>query len=266
MDVAIGLPNTIEGVTPQLLLDWARRADAGPFSSLGAIDRLAYPNYDPFTSLAVAAGATRRIRLMTTVLLAPLHRPGMLAKQLLTLHTLSGGRLTVGLGLGARREDYEAAPASFEERGQQLERTLDLLQDAFRQGPAVLLGGHSPKSIQRVGRWGDGYIDSSGTAAGARHTYGLADQAWAHGGRPGRPRKVAGFYWCLGRQSDAIEHLRTYYGFAPPQAEKLVGALVSTEDDIRSLLHALAEAGTDEAVAWPCVASLDQVDRLATLL
>ena len=71
MDIGIGLPGAIPGAKADVILEWARRADAGPFSSLGIIDRLVYPNYEAMISLAVAAGATSRIRLMTTILIAP---------------------------------------------------------------------------------------------------------------------------------------------------------------------------------------------------
>ena len=73
MQIGIGLPGTIPGVQGKLILEWARRADAGPFSSLGNLDRLVYPNFESLIALAAAAGVTQRIRLITTILIAPLH-------------------------------------------------------------------------------------------------------------------------------------------------------------------------------------------------
>ena len=71
MEVAIGLPTTIRGVERDQVLEWARRAEARGFSSLGTIDRIVYDNYDPLVALAAAAAVTERIRLATTILIAP---------------------------------------------------------------------------------------------------------------------------------------------------------------------------------------------------
>src|SRR5215204_4622621 len=111
-----------------LILDWTRRADSGPFSSLGILDRLVYPNYEPLITLAAAAAVTDRVRLMSTVLLSPLRRAGVLAKQAATLDALSGGRLTLGLGVGSREDDFKFAPASFHERARSFEEQLELMK------------------------------------------------------------------------------------------------------------------------------------------
>src|SRR5437899_4416128 len=62
MNIGVGLPTSTSGISGQLLVDWAKRADAGPFSSLGVLDRVAYQNYEPFTALAAAAAVTGRVR------------------------------------------------------------------------------------------------------------------------------------------------------------------------------------------------------------
>src|SRR3712207_4046314 len=135
MDIGIGLPATIPGTRASLVLNWAKRADSGPFSSLGILDRLVYPNYEPLITLAAAAAVTDRVRLMTTVLIGPLRGAGVLAKQAATIDALSGGRLTLGLGVGGREDDFDAAPASFHDRARRFEEQLDLMKRIWSGGP-----------------------------------------------------------------------------------------------------------------------------------
>src|SRR6478735_10899424 len=112
MKVAIGLPNAVPGTSGEQLTEWARRAEELGFSSLGTIDRVAYPNLEPLVSLAAAAAVTERIGLATTVLLGPLRvNPVALAKQVASVHKLSDGRMTLGIGLGGRDDDYEIVGA-----------------------------------------------------------------------------------------------------------------------------------------------------------
>src|SRR5689334_18855215 len=96
MEIGIGLPNTLKGATGGLVLEWARRADASPFASLGVFDRLRYDSFDPLIGLAAAAGATARIRLATTIITSPLRNDALLAKEVASLDALSAGRLTLG--------------------------------------------------------------------------------------------------------------------------------------------------------------------------
>jgi len=286
MLIGIGLPASIPGATNKLILDWARRADAGTFSSLGIIDRLVYPNFEPLITLAAVAGVTRRIRLMTTVLIAPLRNTGVLAKQAATLDALSGGRLTLGLGVGGREDDYRAAPADFKNRGRRFEEQLTTMQrvwsgkpldaetgpigptPAQQGGPEVLIGGYSPRAIQRVGRWGDGMIlGGSGDPKVARQLYGIAEQSWQAAGRSGKPRFVACMYYGLGPNAKerAGAYIRDYYAFMGQRADLMANAIPSTPEAVKGVIQTFTDVGVDELIFWPCIPDLDQVDRLAEL-
>ena len=133
--IGIGLPSTIVGASRELLIEWARRADSCGFSSLGLIDRIAYPNYEVMATLGAAAAVTRTIRLMPAVLLGPTRSTGLLAKQAATVDALSNGRLTLGLGIGVHAEDFEAAGVPYRTRARRLEEMLPLLRQAWARQP-----------------------------------------------------------------------------------------------------------------------------------
>src|SRR5215203_1314493 len=180
MQVGIGLPTTIAGVEGRTVIEWARRAEAAQFSTLGTIDRLVYGNYEPFTALAAAAAVTERIRLTTAVLLAPLRsNSALLAKEAASLDRLSNGRLVLGLGIGGREDDFEASGIDFRRRGRQFDAQLEDMRRIWsgesrgfagaigprsvqEGGPQILIGGTAEASMRRVATYGAGWIAGGG--------------------------------------------------------------------------------------------------------
>jgi alkanesulfonate monooxygenase SsuD/methylene tetrahydromethanopterin reductase-like flavin-dependent oxidoreductase (luciferase family) len=286
MDIGIGLPATIPGTSGSLVLDWARRADSGPFSSLGILDRLVYPNYEPMITLSAAAAVTERIRVMSTILIAPLRRGGVLAKQAATLDALSGGRLTLGVGVGSREDDFRVAPASFHERARSFEEQLELMRRVWSGqpvsdqvgpmgppparpgGPELLIGGYTPAAIRRVGRWGDGFISGGiPDPEQVRQMFDIAEESWRTEGREGRPRLVACLYYALGPNADrGGDYIRDYYSCFGPAADDMARSIPSSPETIEGLIRGLGDVGADEVVCWPTVAELEQVDRLAEVV
>ena len=286
MDIGIGLPATIPGVQPGLIVEWARKADDGPFSSLGALDRLVYPNFEAMISLAAAAGATNRVRLITTILIAPLRNPGIFAKQAASLDAISGGRLTLGLAVGGREDDFLAAAASFQDRGKRFDEQLALMKRVWvgdpvsedigsigpppvsSGGPELLIGGSSPRALDRVGKWGDGFIAGGGGPDRSKEAYETAGQSWEKYGRKGRPRFVVGAYYALGADAadKAASYIRDYYSFLGPMADQIAQGVPSTEDAVKGTIRAFESVGVDELVLWPCIPEIDQLSRLADLV
>ena len=110
MEIGIGLPTQVADVEGKTVIEWAKRAEAAGFVSLGTVGRLVYPNYDDLIALSAAAAVTERVRLTTSVLVAPLHaNVALLAKQTASLDRLSGGRLVLGIGTGGRDDDFTAS-------------------------------------------------------------------------------------------------------------------------------------------------------------
>ena len=278
MEVGIGLPSTIPGTGRDQLLEWARRAEARGFSTLGTIDRIVYPSHDPLIALTAAAAVTERIRLMTAILLAPTRANGaVLAKQAATLDVLSGGRLVLGVAVGRREDDFEAAEVDFHARGRILDEMLELCAriwdgeeigpPAVHGRPAVLLGGWAPAAFTRAARHAGGWTGGNCTLEELADGTARLQAAWKDAGRNGSPRTVVQPYYALGeRAEEAVEHcLRDYYG-PGDYTDAIVARAATDAETVRANVEAFAEAGCDELIFFPCDPDPDQVDLLADAL
>jgi alkanesulfonate monooxygenase SsuD/methylene tetrahydromethanopterin reductase-like flavin-dependent oxidoreductase (luciferase family) len=117
MKIGIALPTTIPGVKGSEVTEWARRADATGFSTLRTIDRIVYPNYEPFIGLAAAAAVTERINLTTATAILPYRQnAALVARQAATIHPLSGGRLVLGAAVGGRPDEVRERVRAFAEQ------------------------------------------------------------------------------------------------------------------------------------------------------
>jgi alkanesulfonate monooxygenase SsuD/methylene tetrahydromethanopterin reductase-like flavin-dependent oxidoreductase (luciferase family) len=279
MDIGIGLPVTLPVAGP-VIAQWARRAEERGFTTLGTADRIVYPNYDSLTALAVAAGATSRIGLFPDVLLTPLYPPVLLAKATASLAAMSGGRLTLGLGVGGRADDYAAVDRPFQRRGRLMDEALDLLSrawagenvtgDEFPVTPdlpasrvPVLIGGNGPAAVRRTVAYGDGWSGGGGGPAAAAPMVEQVRRAWQEAGREGEPRLAALVYFGLGDEEASRHSLRTYYGFLPGYVDAIVERAVRTPQAVRAVADDFAGVGITELVFMPTVPDLHEVDRLA---
>jgi alkanesulfonate monooxygenase SsuD/methylene tetrahydromethanopterin reductase-like flavin-dependent oxidoreductase (luciferase family) len=279
MDVAIGLPNAVPGASGEQLAEWARRAEARGFSSLGTIDRIAYPNLEPLVSLAVAAAVTERIGLATTVLLGPLRvNPVALAKQVLSLHKISGGRMTLGIGLGGREDDYELAGVSMKTRGKDLDAMLARMREVWggeEMGPEtdteprVLVAGGVEASFKRAARFGDGWIASGAPPeqfAGWREEF---EAAWAEAGRQEPPQNAGLAYFSLGdrAEEDAREYLTDYYAWLGEEtAGWIADSAAKDPETVQQYVSAFEGVGCQELCLFPSSSDPRQVDLLADAL
>ena len=136
---------------------------------------------DPMTCLAFAAAHTSTIRLATGILLLPEHNPVIMAKQVASLDRLSGGRFTLGVGIGWSREEFDALGVPFERRGQRTAAYVAAMRALWtdeiasvdsefvsfrgvRVNPKptqrhlpIILGGNSDRALTRVAEWADGW-------------------------------------------------------------------------------------------------------------
>ena len=278
MKVGIGLPNAVRGVERAGIVDWAQRAEAAGFSSLGTIDRIAYPNYESLIALAAAAAVTERIELVTDILIAPVRvNTALLAKQAATLDHLSGGRLVLGLAPGGREDDYGESGTDFHGRGKRLDEQLPAMKAIWEGqtsvgpepsqpgGPVVLIGGSSPATFRRTAKFGDGWTMGGGTPDMFAEALGPLLEAWNAEGREGEPRTMALMYFALGSDAEeaAQRSLGDYYAFLGEYASMVVDGAAKDAATVKGYLQAFAQVGCDEVICFPANPDPGQVELLA---
>lgn len=276
MDVGIALPNAVPDATGAQLTEWARRAEARGFSTLGTIDRIVYGNYEPLVALAAAAAVTERIGLSTTVLLAPLRTNAvLLAKQALSVNALSGGRLTLGIGLGAREDDYGASGVELRGRGKRLDAMLEEIKatwagdevgPSLAGAPRLVVGGHAAAAYARAARFGDGWIAAGSGPDQAREGAEKARAVWSEAGRDGEPHIMALAYFSLGERAeqDVRDNLMDYYAWLGEDIAKMIGDSAAQDaGTVAQYISAYEEIGCDELVFCPSSPDPTQVDLLA---
>lgn len=277
MRIGIGLPTSTSGATGEGLVGWARRAEAAGFDSLGVVDRLVYDSFDPLVALAVAAGVTSRIRLCTMIVIAPLRRTAMLAKQAASLDVLSGGRLVLGVSIGARRDDYDAAGVDYGSRGARLSAQIAQLRQTWDDpavgpkpatpgGPPVLVGGTSGASFQRAARHADGYVHGGGPPRAFASAAERAQAAWVEAGRPGTPLLWGQSYFALTDTAAGETYMRDYYAFTGTFVERIAAGLLTTASAVREQIRGYADAGCEELVMLPATSNAEELDRLAEIV
>ncbi len=199
MQIAVVFPNVMYREGPVGVTKLIRGIESIGFDELDMFDHvvMGYPTetrrkpfYSPqmpiveaFSLLAFAAGVTERIRLGTGVLVLPQRQPALVAKQVSTLDTLSGGRIRLGVGVGWQRSEYEALNEPFDNRGARMDEAIRLLRHYWGdrqvdfegthyqakamamepkppQGRSIPIwvGGTKDKALERVARLGDGWM------------------------------------------------------------------------------------------------------------
>jgi alkanesulfonate monooxygenase SsuD/methylene tetrahydromethanopterin reductase-like flavin-dependent oxidoreductase (luciferase family) len=271
--IGVGLPTTTPGYTGELVVRWAARAEELGFAGLGVLDRVAYDSLDPLMSLAAAAAVTTRIELITMVVIGPLRATAMLAKQAANVDALSAGRLTLGLSVGARAEDFGATGVETRGRGARFTDQLLGLRLAWEEGavaaastPRMLVGGLSGEAYQRAARFADGYVHGGGPPRAFARAAEMARSAWSFLERPGEPALYAQGYFAVGDDDTGARYLRDYYAFTGPFAERIAAGNLTTPHAVRDFVRGYADAGCDHLVLLPTVSDLEQLDRLAEVV
>ncbi|MFM8598268.1 MAG: LLM class flavin-dependent oxidoreductase [Mycobacterium sp.] len=293
MQVGMSMPVMEPDLDAGVLRRWAQLIDEGPFSSLCWGERIAFDNPEALTLLGALAAWTERVPLVTTVVVPQLHDPVLLAKALATGDMLCGGRLTVGVGVGGRHEDYHAVGADpttqtmrgLAERVAVMQRvwagekiTDSVLpvgpRPAQPGGPRLLVGTIGPKTLRSAAPWADGLAGITLDLDPIRQNelYDVARDAWAQSGRPA-PHLATSFWFALGDPPAARDqihrHLRHYMNWIPVEyvdAMAPTTGWAGTEEQLVDVLRAFAAVGTSEVHLIPTSADLDQLRRVADVV
>lgn len=163
---------------------------------------------EPLTLLTFLAGITRRARLGTSVLVLPMRQPVIHAKIMATIDHLSGGRFVLGAGVGWWQQEYETLSVPWERRGARMDECLQLLRQLWTReftdfkgefyesvdwacnpkplqpdGIPMWLGGESRKQLERIGKYGDGWLATLRSVPKLKDEFAVAQEAASKAGR-----------------------------------------------------------------------------------
>jgi len=293
VQIGMTMPVMEPNLDAAMLRSWARMIDDGPFSSLCWGERMCFDNPDSLTLLGALAAWTDRARLVTTVIVPQLHDPVMLAKALATGDMISGGRLTVGIGVGGRHEDYNAVgadPSTQTMRGMAnrvatmkrvwageriTESVLPVGPPPVQTGgPSLMVGTIGPKTVHSAAAWADGMtgtiLDLDVTKQ--NELFDVARQAWAELGKP-KPHLATSFWFAVGEgdepRAQVHRHLRRYMNWIPAEfvdAMAPTTGWAGTEDELIEVLRSFEAIGTDEVHLIPTSSDIDQLRRVAEVV
>jgi alkanesulfonate monooxygenase SsuD/methylene tetrahydromethanopterin reductase-like flavin-dependent oxidoreductase (luciferase family) len=286
MDIAMTLPTMLPHDRDQFAA-WCRGIDEGPWSSLAVPERVTYTSHSLTVQLSGAAALTERVRLWTTLIVLPSHDEVQVAKDMASVDVLSAGRLTVGVGVGGREQDYRAISGDFSRRWSRMDDQVARMRRIWDQqppfdgsdpvgpapvqpgGPPFMAGVVGPKATARAARWATGVNDPSSItsvdAVAVEAQRAKVVQAWRDAGRSETPHFSGNIWFALGpgakdRLSEYVyRYLRIFDdGFARQLGQD---APVHTPEALREAIDAARAAGCDEFFLVPTTADPTELDR-----
>jgi alkanesulfonate monooxygenase SsuD/methylene tetrahydromethanopterin reductase-like flavin-dependent oxidoreductase (luciferase family) len=280
MRIGIGLPNQVRDVHPAIIPAFAARAEEAGFATLGTVGRTAFPGVMDTVALAAAAGATQRIGLFSNVLLGPVWPPVLLAKEVAGIDGVSGGRFTLGVGIGARPDDFVVDGLPGKGLGKRLDHDLEIYRSVWRGEPVgggenaavpagtrevpLIFGGMAPAALARMAKWGEGYVAGSVPPPMVSQAFDGARRAWSEAGREGEPRLIAIAYYAFGDVEKGRANVADYYTASGAQVVELIaGTFPVGEGGVRQAVKDFEALGAEELIFNTTIPDLDQITQLA---
>lgn len=280
---------TMLPIDRQTLRDWCAAIDDGPFSSLAVPERVAWGGEACLPTLAACAAWTERVRLVTTIVVLPSHSAVRMAKELATADLISGGRVTAGIGVGGREQDYTAVDASMANRWQRLDDQVAQLRDVWagrfsvdgmivgprpaQESIPLLAGALGPKATARAARWADGITGAWGIDGDMTPLAGALEAvraAWRDAGRSTPPHLSTSMWFALGDNAEHTlkDYVRAYLNVFGDAIGDMAASAQRGYDAgvLRDAVAAAAATGCDELFLVPTSSDLGLIDKVVAAL
>ena len=279
-------------ITPAFVPRLAAKADETGLHSFWVNDRLTGEHFEPLTVLSAVTAVTGSIKLGTSILLAVLRHPVVLAKSLASIDFLSGGRLIFGVGFGGTQREFDAVEIPFGRRGARAVEQIQLMTRVWREDhvshhgkffkaadltvgprptqhphPPIWMGGAADAALRRVGAMADGYI--CGTASLKRFASvweKIAAAAVENGRDPACIHKAGITYLTIDENKSRAaaaceEYLKAYYGKInlDVESETVLGPPTACAER----LHSLFARGIETVILRLVIPDLRQLDIFA---
>jgi alkanesulfonate monooxygenase SsuD/methylene tetrahydromethanopterin reductase-like flavin-dependent oxidoreductase (luciferase family) len=206
----------------------------------------------------------------------------LLAKEAASIDGISGGRLTLGLGLGVRPDDFTVDGRGVTNRGRTMDSDLEIYHEVWNGGriaggpnqavPAgtrpvpLMFGGHTASALARMAKWGQGYIETSMYLNSISDAFDNARAAWQQAGRNGSPRLIATREFALGDGDLGRTNIYDYCSGSPRMAKAVSARVATTVNEIQQIVEAVTAFGADEIIFNPATDDPDDIERLAEIV
>jgi probable F420-dependent oxidoreductase len=282
--------------------EFAKQAERFGYDAVWAPEFVLRRHLDPLIALTAMAAATSRVRLGTAVVVLPYRHPILLAKAALSVDAVSGGRLTLGVGIGFIEPEFAALGVAMRERGKRSDESLEALGGLLAGGSATFAGryyrfsdvalrprpgagrripiwiggewwgGMAEGVLRRVARFADGFVPAEIPAAAYREVQtAIAERASSAGRDPARIEWSLFLWLCLADDQEkaratASEELARRHGRATPLEPGAASALGTPRDCIEAI-EAYADIGVTHFVLGtlaPPAQALEQLEAFAS--
>jgi len=270
---------------------WYRGIDEGPWDGLAAFERVVYPwSWALTVQLAAAAAMTERVRIWSGIAILPVRNAALFAKEAATIDVLSGGRLTLGVGIGAHDVEYVATAGELKERRQRMDEQVSVMKNIWAQVPPVeghyaigpepvqgggiplIAGVEGPKAIARAAKWAKGVMDGSYAMHFDAERIGEQRQrvikGWTEAGRSDMPHFSASLFFSLG--DDPKEQMGEFLADFLRPYDVDAGFLETTTcygaDNLRAAVSGARHVGVDNLILFPTTADPQELLRAREVL